>query len=145
MVIYNFNLQRSQQNLSKLYNAIIKLIGLGRAKTWKDTHLCRNWLIMRQSFLYAKSVLSDFVWWPVSSIFRKRKPCRKKLLKLRCKLKLWLQSKWIYTPFSWSCGRLSYRPPHLKQNHWNKNWEFKLLQQISSEPTSVYENWLLIC
>ena len=63
------------------------------------------------------------------------------LLRLKCKLKLWLQNNWIYTS-------VLTKPPHLKQHHCNNGWEFKILQQMSSEYllfTSAYQNWLLIC
>ena len=69
-------------------------------------------------------------------------------VKIKCKLKLWLQSKRIYTSFPWPLRRLSYEPPHLKQHHCNNSCEFKILQQMSSEyllSTSAYQNWLLIC
>ena len=65
------------------------------------------------------------------------------LLRLKCSVKLRLQSKRIYAPLQWPLRRLSYKPPHLKQHHCNNSWEFKILQQISSEyllPTSSYEN-----
>ena len=70
------------------------------------------------------------------------------LLRLKCKLKLWLQSKRIYTSLPWSLRRLSYKPSHLKQHHCNNSWKFKILQQMSSEylpSASAYRNWLLIC
>ena len=63
------------------------------------------------------------------------------LLRLKCKLKLWLQNNWIYTS-------VLTKPPHLKQHHCNNGWEFKILQQMSSEYllfTSAYQNWLLLC
>ena len=47
-MIYNLNLRQPQQNISKLCH-VIKLIGHGRAKTWKDTQLHRNSLIMRHT------------------------------------------------------------------------------------------------
>ena len=53
------------------------------------------------------------------------------------------KSKRIYTPLSWSRWCLSYRPPHLKQNHWNNSREFKILQQMNSQyllSTSAYQN-----
>ena len=37
MVIYNLNIWWPQQNLGKLCNVIIKLMGHRRAKAWKDT------------------------------------------------------------------------------------------------------------
>ena len=40
-MIYNLNPGQPQQNISKLCH-VIKLIGHGRAKTWKDTQLHRN-------------------------------------------------------------------------------------------------------
>ena len=68
---------------------------------------------------------------------------RLRLLRLKCKVKLWLQSRRIYTPLPWPLRRLSYKPPHLKQHHCNNSWEFKILQQMSCEyllPTSAYQN-----
>ena len=68
------------------------------------------------------------------------------LLRLKYKLKLWLQNKRICTPFPWPLRRLSYKPPRLKQHHCNKSREFKILQQMSSEyllSAPPYHNWLL--
>ena len=70
------------------------------------------------------------------------------LLRLKCKLKLWLQSKWVYTLLPWPLWHLFYKPPHLKQHHCNNSWKFKILQQMNSEyllSTTAYQNWLLIC
>ena len=68
---------------------------------------------------------------------------RLRLLRLKCKVKSWLQSRRIYTPLPWPLRRLSYKPPHLKQHHCNNSWEFKILQQMSCEYlllTSAYQN-----
>ena len=106
-----------------------------------------------QSFLYAKSIKEWFCF-PVNFAkflripFLQNIPGRLLLLRLKCKLKLWLQSKRIYTSLPWPLRRLSYEPPHLKQHHCNNSCEFKILQQMSSEyllSTSAYQNWLLIC
>ena len=77
-----------------------------------------NWwviLIMRHTMEHKHSYfciwiesVSDFVWWPASNTFSRRYRCRKNFLKLKCKLKLWLQSKWIYIPLPWPCRCLSY-------------------------------------
>ena len=124
----------------------------------KTTNLHVNWLIMRhtQSFLYVKSIKEWFCF-PVNFAKILRTPFlqntsrRLLLLRLKCKIKLWLQSKWIYTPLPWPLPCLSYKPPHLKQllqnlHTWNKKQ--KTLQQMSRKyllSTSAYQNWLLIC
>ena len=124
-------------------------------RPWTNQGLKRHTLLQKWvnyethslSCMWSQS-MSDFVWWPVSNMFRKRLLCRKNLLRLRCKLKLWLQSKRIYAPLPSPGWCLSYKPPNLKWNHWNKSWEFKILQQISSQyllSTSAYYHWLLTC
>ena len=62
-------------------------------------------------------------------------------------VKIWLQSKWIYTPLSWPLWHLSYKPLHLKQHHCSNIWEFQILQQMSSNYLlfTACQNWLLIC
>ena len=52
----------------------------------------------------------------------------KKLLRLKCKLKLWLESKQTFTPIPWACRCLSYKPPHLK-NRTTKETNFDLDQE----------------
>ena len=74
-------------------------------------------------------------------LFDRRQPCRRNLLRLKCKLNLWLQSKQIYTPLLWPLGRLSYKPPHLKQHHCNNSWEFKF---YSKWALSIYRSPLHI-
>ena len=106
-----------------------------------------------QSFLSAKSIKEWFCF-PVSFEKFLRIPFSQNtsrwllLLRLKCKLKLRLLSKRIYTPLPWLLWRLSYKPPNLKQNHCNISRSFTVLQQMSSEyllSTSSYQNLLLIC
>ena len=106
-----------------------------------------------QSFLYEKSIKEWFCF-PVNFVKFLKTPFLQNtsgwlfLLRLKCKLKLWLQSKRIYTPLLWPLRRLSYKPPHLKQHHCSNRREFKILQQMSSQyllSTSAYKKWLLIC
>ena len=100
----------------------------------------------RQSFLHARSIKEWFCF-PVNFAKFLRTPFlqntsgRLLLLRWRCKLKIWLQSKQIYAPLPWPLRCL-------KQHHCNNSWEFKALQQMSSEYllyTSAYHSWLLIC
>ena len=68
------------------------------------------------------------------------------LLRLKCKLKLWLQVNKFTHNFHGLSG-VSYKPPHMKQHSCKDGWEFKILQQMSSEyllSTSAYQNWLFI-
>ena len=71
------------------------------------------------------------------------------LLRLECKLKLWLQSKKKLHITSMASPSVCLTKLHIwNQYHCNNNWEFKILQQMSSEylmSTSTYQNWLLIC
>ena len=111
--------------------------------------------IMRdtQNFLYAKSIKEWFCF-PLNFAKFLITPFLQSIFgwlllsRLKCKLKLWLQSKQIYTPLPWPLQRLSYKPLYLKQHHCNNSWEFKILQQMSSDyllSTSACQNWVLIC
>ena len=83
-----------------------------------------------QNFLYAKSFKEWFCFLVNFAKFL-RTPSLQYisgqlfLSRFKCKLKFWLQSKWIYTPLSWPLWHLSFKPLHLKQHHCNNTWEFK--------------------
>ena len=79
----------------------------------KKTNLHRNELIMRhtQSFLYTKSIKEWFCF-PVNFVKFLRIPFLQNtsgwlvLVRLKSKVKLWLQSKRIYTPLPWPLRHL---------------------------------------
>ena len=94
------------------------------------------------SCMWSESV-SDFVWWLASKILSRGQLCRKTLLRLKCKLKLSLSSKKIYTPLPWPRRCLPYRPAHLKLHHWNNSWEFKVLDMFINMRQLLAVLWTL--